>query len=195
MKQFSLLTPLVTLGIFLLPFFDTHPATCIPDKPANKFSSEMATIMKSMKTYTLAVADTMPEKYYDYRPTPGVRTFAEQMKHLTVTMKTQSGYFLHNRPITLREIINLLSEYEKKPLNKKQIMEDMSEAFDLTITTLENMNPDELDMTYDLHIPGIPAKPLSVWAMGMRDHISHTRAQAIMYLRAKGIVPPQYTPF
>src|ERR1700688_439071 len=44
--------------------------------------SEMAVEWQRAKTYTKAYLDAMPEDGYGFKPTPDIRSFAQQMLHL-----------------------------------------------------------------------------------------------------------------
>jgi|CXWL01.1.fsa_nt_gi uncharacterized damage-inducible protein DinB len=159
------------------------------------FGKDMVEIMQHQKSYTLEIAELMPEDKYNYKPTEGVRTFSEHFKHISIIMNKQTNFFLKNIPIEVQSFVNDLQEYEKKSLSKKEIITQLTKEFDDAIKRFESITDAELNIRYELPFPGNPGASLRTWCMGLRDHITHQRGQAIIYLRMNGIKAPQYFPF
>ncbi|MFD0749921.1 DinB family protein [Mucilaginibacter calamicampi] len=133
------------------------------------------------KAYTKAYLDAMPADGYTFKATPEVRSFAEQMLHLA----NASYYFL--------------STITGKPSGQKDLEKTVPQTKDATTKAV-------LD-SYDYVIASIKAIPdadLSkpVTAEGMKttkglllakafEHQTHHRGQVTVYLRLKGVKPPQ----
>jgi uncharacterized damage-inducible protein DinB len=67
-------------------------------------------------------------------------------------------------------------------------------SFDYVIATLPKITPDQLKRTW--HIPswkGRTDPDGRAMILNMFVHTAHHRAQCDVYLRAKGIQPPDYT--
>jgi len=161
------------------------------------FKNDMLEIMSNMKTYTVAIANQMPRDKYDFRPVNNdtVRTFAEQLKHVTVAMRLQTDNVLEGKIFDPRVTAQALAEYEHSTLSKAEIIRDLSEAFDKLNVKLSSMTESQFSEMYTLPFPGSEPKSYRVLMMFVRDHISHHRAQAIVYLRMNGITPIFYRPF
>jgi hypothetical protein len=182
--------------IFCLLFLTvTISAISQPGKAKTAFGKDMVEIMQHQKLYTLQIAELMPEDKYNYKPAEGVRTFAEQFKHISIIMNKQTNYFLEKIPIEVQSFVKDLTEYEMKSITKKQITDQLVKEFDDAIKRFETITENELDSWYALPFPGNPGATLRIWCMGLRDHITHQRGQAIIYLRMNGIKVPQYIPF
>lgn len=165
-------------------------------KANTKFGNDMIEIMKHQKSYTLELAELMPEGKYSYKPTEGVRSFAEHFKHISIIMNKQTNYFLKNIPLKdVQAFLGDLNEYENRNLTKKEIIDQLTKEFDDAIKRFETISDSELEIWYSLPFPGNPGATLRTWCMAVRDHITHQRGQAIIYLRMNGIKVPQYFPF
>lgn len=140
------------------------------------------TFLKHLKTsrdFTLKVAEAMPADSYDFKLTAPQMSFGGQMTHLARGMDLFLCAFSGEKPT------------ESKPASKSKadVMAFMKEAFDKAIQRLEAIRPEQLGTTFKTDIGSMTGLDL---VMGMLDHTTHHRASAEMYLRAKGITPPEY---
>ncbi len=164
----------------------------------SKFGMEMASILENMKTYTIAVAEAMPEDKYDYRPAPEVRSFREQLNHIGRIMEFQTNF-----PLQGKEIDPQTWPEERKKIfgqkmasSKEEMKAFLENQFDQTIEAFKNLEEADLQKEFTFFfLPEKPKKKVPVIAMALRDHISHHRAQAIVYLRINGVEPPFYQLF
>lgn len=164
---------------------------------SSDFGSEMVDIIRHMKTYTVAIANQMPEDKYDFKPTreDTVRSFAQQMKHIAVAVSFQSETLLNRKEFDPRETIRNFDRYENTAMTKTEIVNALSTSFDKLLAKLASMTEADFNQKYKLPFSGSDPKSLRVLTMFVRDHITHHRAQAIIYLRAVGIEPAFYQPF
>ena len=140
-------------------------------------------ILKHLKTsrdFTLKVAEAMPPADYSFKLTAQQMSFAEQMVHLSQGL----DYF----------ISPLFGEKPNPPkpasLSKADVMAFEKTAFDHAIERVSSLTPAQI---------GNPSYPSDEGKMsgldlllGLHDHTTHHRASAEMYLRVKGIKPPEY---
>jgi uncharacterized damage-inducible protein DinB len=141
-----------------------------------------ATFLKHLKTsrdFTLKVAEAMPEASYDFKLTPPQMSFGEQMVHLSQGM----DYFLC--------AFSGCKPGEAKPASnsKADVIAFMKTSFDKAIERVEAISSDQLGKTFKTEEGSLTGQEL---LMGVLDHNTHHRASAEMYLRAKGITPPEY---
>ena len=71
-------------------------------------------------------------------------------------------------------------------------MEQVKASFESTIVLVQKMTPEQITKTYQGKESGSSKTGFDI-LLGMLDHTTNHRASAEMYLRAKGITPPQYT--
>ena len=150
--------------------------------PAAAQTDVKATILKHLKTsedFTVKVAEAMPESDYGFKLTPAQMSFGEQMVHLASSF----DYFL--APMKGEK-----PNPGKPPsMSKADVVAFVKAAFEKAITEVSSLTPAELAKTYK----GEEGTESGVgMLLGMLDHTTHHRASAEMYLRAKGITPPQY---
>jgi uncharacterized damage-inducible protein DinB len=117
------------------------------------------------------------------------------MKHIIIAIKSQTEYVLEGRNFDPRELVKYFEEYEQLNMTKAEILSELNNAFDKLIRKLGSMS--DADFGKKFKLPFSESKPQSfrVLAMFVRDHITHHRAQAIIYLRMNGIEPAFYQPF
>jgi len=140
------------------------------------------------KQFTLDVADAMPAEHYSFKPNSEEMTFGEQMLHIAVS----NVYRFH-------EITGMPSPFEldlNKPLSpdKANVLKVLGQSFDYVIEALPRITPEQLQRNW--HIPSWKGRndpDGRAMIMNMFVHTAHHRAQCEVYLRAKGIKPPDYT--
>jgi uncharacterized damage-inducible protein DinB len=75
-------------------------------------------------------------------------------------------------------------------MSKKDVMAYVRQSFDQTIATVSKLTPAQVSRTYQAFGGSMTGLELLMFVL---DHTTHHRASAEMYLRAKGIVPAEYT--
>jgi uncharacterized damage-inducible protein DinB len=140
------------------------------------------------KQFTIDVAKAMPADLYDFKPNPDEMTFGEQMIHL-------AGANLYR----FHEITGIKPPFDfdpaKPPLSDKQnVLKLLEQSFDYVIEVLPQITPEQLKRTW--HIPSWKGRNESdgrAMILNMFVHTAHHRAQCEVYLRVKGIKPPDYS--
>ena len=140
------------------------------------------------KQFTLDVANAMPADEYGFRPNPEEMTFGEQMLHIAVS----NVYRFH-------EITGIAEPFSidlAKPLSpdKANVVKVLTQSFDYVIDALPGITNEQLQRTW--HIPSWKGRndpDGRAMILNMFVHTAHHRAQCDVYLRAKGIKPPDYT--
>ncbi len=141
-----------------------------------------ATFVKHLTTsrdFTIKVAEAMPAADYDFKLTPPQMSFAGQLIHLSQAL----SYFL--APLAGEKP----NPGEPKSKSKEDVIAFVKLSFDKAISEVSKLTPEQLAKTY--HGEEGTETGLEL-LMGAMDHTTHHRASAEMYLRAKGITPPEY---
>lgn len=127
------------------------------------------TTLKNSESYTIAVAEAMPEKDFHSKPVETVFDFDELINHIAYGIEWWTDNFIKKaetawNPPTAKAnkkktVVYLQQAYAtlRNAINKKQLTDDERKGFYATL-----------------------------------DHITHHRGQATTYLRYKGITPPDY---
>ena len=175
MKKLSLLFTILTLTIVSSSAF------------AQFTQSQMVAEWQRAKKYTKTYLDAMPEDGYGFKPTPEIRSFAQQMLHLS-----DANYVFatvaSDKPNPVGDILAAHNVNEKTVSpTKEAVTKAVMESYDWVITTLQSMTADQLQETtkfgkHDLTRSGLYGKAF--------EHQTHTRGQTAIYLRLKGVTPP-----
>jgi uncharacterized damage-inducible protein DinB len=144
--------------------------------------SQMVAEWQRAKTYTKAYLDAMPEDGYGFKPTPEVRSFAQQMLHLT-----DGNYFLVSAANGKPSPMGQTSAEKTVPPNKEAVTKAVMDGYDFVIASLQAMTPDQLQQTITLQ--GHTVSKGIAFAKAF-EHQTHHRGQTVIYLRLKGVTPP-----
>lgn len=137
------------------------------------------------KDYTLRYIDAMPEKGINYGPTDSVRTFREQMLHISSANMGIAAQALGATP-TIEDVRGLEKSDGYK--TKAEIAEVVALSYDFIITNIESGSADKLSEQtklfgqYDMTIGEALQKAFI--------HQTHHRGQCAIYIRMEGAVPP-----
>ena len=143
---------------------------------------------KISKQFTLDVANTMPAEFYSFKPNPEEMTFGEQMVHIA-----GSNVFRFQQITAIKPPFNF-DPSKPGPTDKPSVMKMLDQSFDYVIRVLPQITPEQLRRTW--HIAswkGRTDPDGRAMIMNMFVHTAHHRAQCEVYLRVKGIKPPDYT--
>src|SRR5581483_10015195 len=103
---------------------------------------EMIAEWQRAKEYTKAYLDAMPEDGYGFKPTPEIRSFAQQMLHLAdgnYLFATSASDKPNPMGVTLpKHDVNEKTIAQTKDATTKAVMD----SYDFVIATLQNMTPE-----------------------------------------------------
>lgn len=135
------------------------------------------------KVYTKEYLDAMPEKYINFKPARNTRTFAEQMLHMSQGTIELIATGTGAKPIYEGKVLEKANEYK----NKVALIKVVMESYDYAIESIKNMDASKLD---NLVKRGEYETNQYGWLNKAFEHQTHHRAQTTIYLRLKGIKPP-----
>jgi uncharacterized damage-inducible protein DinB len=135
--------------------------------------------MKS-KALTLSVAEAMPAENYDYKPFADARSFGGELQHLGQAEAHYLGLFGKSHAPSV----------PSGDTSKAATTKYLTALFDWSISVVGQLSAGDLTKTFGNGKGGSMAG-LDLLYQAM-IHTAHTRGYAEMYLRNKGIVPPQY---
>jgi uncharacterized damage-inducible protein DinB len=135
---------------------------------------------KKSKDLTLKVAEAMPAENYDYKPFPDARAFGGELQHLGQA----EGYYL-----------GMLGKSKapaapKGDTSKAATVKYLTENFDWAIGVVGQLTAADITKSFNPgRGPSMTGLDILYQAM---IHTAHTRGYGEMYLRNKGIKPPEY---
>ncbi|MDC7995062.1 DinB family protein [Altibacter sp. HG106] len=132
------------------------------------------------KLYLLEIAETMPEDGYDFKPSPRQMSFQEQLLHIQQNMHWLGTTYFSEETYT---------KVDATTLSKQQLLEALSERFDLVAKQVQATSNEKLSETVDFFAG--PKNRLQMLQL-LQDHVTHHRGQLIVYLNLKDLSPPRY---
>jgi uncharacterized damage-inducible protein DinB len=139
-------------------------------------------VLTNAKAYTERYLEAMPADGYNFKPTAETRSFAQQMLHLA----DANYYFISIASGKPSPLGAGLAEQTVSP-TKEATIQAVMDSYDFIATALSGTTQDQLSETVsfgDLEIPRLAA------FFKAFEHQAHHRGQAVIYLRLKGITPP-----
>ena len=152
--------------------------------PVSAFSQSdlKSLVLKHLKTsedFTVKVAEAMPASDYDFRLSSPQMSFGQQLVHLSQGFDYILSPFFGEKP----------NPPKPKSTSKDDVIAFIKSSFDRAINRISSLTPEQVSKNYTSE--GYTASGQDL-LLGVLDHTTHHRASAEMYLRAKGITPPEY---
>jgi uncharacterized damage-inducible protein DinB len=145
--------------------------------------SEMIKEWERAKAYTKEYLDAATEEAYSFKPTPEMRTFGQQMLHLT-----DGNYGLVSAACGKTSPYGR-GELEKSALKTKaEITKATLDGYDYVIAAVKEMDDAKFATNVKLMNFEMPAEVLLAKVF---EHQTHHRGQTTVYLRLSGLTPPQ----
>ena len=144
-------------------------------------------VVKVHKAAVLRYIDAAPDSMLGFRPTPGVRNFAEQIEHAA-----GSDALIVHLAITGSDKVPPLGDPKVYLKDKAALKVYAAAAMDHTITMLNGLSDAAMSeeiVQFGHKVPRYRA------LMELLDHFPWTLGQTVPYLRLNGVTPPEYTPF
>ncbi|PMD96548.1 damage-inducible protein DinB [Siphonobacter sp. BAB-5405] len=156
-----------------------------------QFSQAQMTLQENVneweraKAYTKEYLDAMPESGYSLKPTAEIRSFAQQMLHLT------DANYLFSSAATGEKSPYGIAELEKSTtdLSKANVTKLVLAGYDFVIEGIKQMKPAQLSEKIKLFDRFEMTRAMAL-AKDF-EHQTHHRGQTTIYLRLAGVTPPQ----
>ncbi len=176
-KRFcTMIFRVVAIGAVLPVVF---AVAALPAAAQSGFKDTIVKHLTTSKEFTLKVAEAMPAADYGYKLTPPQMSFGGQMTHLGQALTYFLSPFSGEKP----------NPGKPKSESKEDVIAFVRMSYDNAIATVQKLTPEQLEKTYKSEEGTNTGMEL---LLGMMDHTTHHRASAEMYLRSKGITPPEY---
>ena len=137
------------------------------------------------RTAVLAYIAAMPDSATGYRPTPGVRTFAEQFDHIVSTNLDVAAIALKGL-----KAAPSLGDSAVYLHNKAALQRYAAATYDYFLDALKAATPAQLARPVAMY--GQPPQPAGRLATLSLEHSVWTLGQVVPYLRLNGVTPPAY---
>ncbi|MGH9842844.1 MAG: DinB family protein [Blastocatellia bacterium] len=152
--------------------------------PADRIAGMVAEWTRA-RDYTKEYLDVMPEDGLALKPNPDIRSFSEQMLHLT------AGFYFFAKPVFGVDApvadVRGFEKVEKLNKSKADLTKAVMEGYDFVLAQIKTMTPAKLDETVTVFGTKMPRHVAIAKAF---EHQTHHRGQTTIYIRLKGIKPP-----
>lgn len=152
-----------------------------------QFIPEFLDELKLSRAYTMECAQAMPGERYEFRPVPEVRTFGQQLVHLSEAVPGLYELFVEGKKAPTHPF----SEGGKEPmLSKEEIVARLGMGFDYVERSAAKLSVATLRQSTKIFGGRVISKHRML--RFLLDHTTHHRGQTIVYLRLNHIQPPLY---
>jgi uncharacterized damage-inducible protein DinB len=135
------------------------------------------------KAYTKTYLDAMPADGYAFKATPEVKSFAQQMLHLA------AENYLFGAGATGKTAATDLTDAEKKVTpTKEATTKAVLDSYDYVIAAIKTIPVADMNKEVTFYNQKSTAALLLLKGF---EHQTHHRGQTTVYLRLKGVTPPQ----
>ena len=177
---------IAAVALTLLPL--ALPAPLAAQKAPLISQAALITIVENHKGAVLRYIDAAPDSMLGFRPTPGVRTFAQQIEHAA-----GSDALIVQLAITgSAKGIPAMGDTAVYLHDKAALKKYAAAAMDYTITMLRGVSAPAMDETI-VQFGNKVTRGRAL--MELLDHFPWTLGQTVPYLRLNGVTPPAYSPF
>ena len=154
--------------------------------PGDSIKSMLVKEWQRAKDYTQEYLKAMPANKYSFRATDSVRTFAQQMLHIT-----QANMFLVSTA-TGEKASYSGPDLEKSPgaQSADSVMYYVNTSYDFAINAIKKLPASSLMQTATLNMGRSITETRLTWLLKSFEHQTHHRGQTTIYLRMAGVHPP-----
>ena len=169
----------------LIPLLLLLPAASIPLRAQAGPYPDLLADWQRNRTAVLAYIDAMPDSATGFHPTPGVRTFAQQVKHVAAV-----NYLVFATVLGEKPPVDTGEENGPASIKSKaEITKFLRDSFAYGHRALATLTPENSVAPIDS-----PFGKDKVTRLGMATliigHCFDHYGQMVLYLRMNGIVPP-----
>lgn len=135
------------------------------------------------KAYTREYLDSMPDKDYSLKPTPEMRSFAEQMLHIA-----DANYGFSSAATGEKPPFGFGEAEKSADKSKEAVTRVVMESYDFAINCIKKLTPAQLNEKFKL-MDRFEITKEQAFEKAF-EHQTHHRGQTTVYLRLAGVKPP-----
>jgi uncharacterized damage-inducible protein DinB len=150
----------------------------------DEIKTQFVTDWERAKSYTLDYLNTMPADKYSAKPVDSIRSFAQQMLHLSAgvvgLISTATGEKIGSFP-------GRGLENSATAQSKDSVVYYVTKSYDFAIESVKKLDPNKLG-----ELVGQAPRQVTrfAWLLKAFEHQTHHRGQTTIYIRLQGIRPP-----
>lgn len=136
------------------------------------------------KSYTQEYLEAMPSESFGIKPTQEIRSFAQQMLHLT-----DGNYGFASAATGIESPVRMGDSENTTDQSKENVVKLVLAGYDFVINCLKSMDESQLEDKIQLFGQFDMTKRKALEKCF--EHQTHHRGQVTVYLRLAGVTPPQ----
>ena len=181
------------------PFFSLLLTLCIlflkaQNSPNDLLKQQLIIDWERAKAYTQEYLDAMPADKYSFRADDSIRTFAQQMLHLSQATAGMAFFGTGSQNNIIQNMfIKPPQVFENLPAvqSKDSVMYYVNTSYDFMINAIKSLDFAKLSEVVTQTLPGGKRSATRLaWLLKAFEHQTHHRGQCTVYLRLLGIRPP-----
>lgn len=134
------------------------------------------------KAYTKLYLETMPDDGYDFKPNADIRSFADQLMHLA-----NANYNFASLASGVKSPVERGSLEKSADKSKATTTKTVLDSYDFVINALKGMTDEQMKEIVKMGNNEMSKELVFAKAF---EHQTHHRGQTTIYIRMKGIKPP-----
>jgi uncharacterized damage-inducible protein DinB len=165
-------------------------ALALPAFSQTGIQDALAKHWKTSGDFTIAVAKVMPAESYNFRPNPEEMSFGQVMAHIALAnLGACSRASGTPRPELPAKIAAWSKDTNKIDVDRDTAIQFLTDSFSFCYSAVNGMSAEKLHAMVGPEGRQMTAFE-TLWSYF--THTAHHRGQAEVYLRVKGIKPPDY---
>ena len=153
-------------------------AAAQPSFPPTSFLTPAKATWESTRSLVIGIVEVMPEDKYDFKPTPSVRTFRDNVIHLVA-----ENYLFFGR-VAGENLGNPAQNLK----SRDELLKALRESYDYGAKVWAGLTEEKaLEM---IEVRGQKVQRWSAILGAIQDNMNHY-GNLVVYLRLNGIVPPR----
>ncbi len=157
----------------------------LPSLAAAQTRQQLVADAQRERDNVLAYIDAMPDSAMTFMPTPGVRTFAQQIEHIVTTQLEVSAIAIRAGTAAPFTADTSVIFHQKAALR-----EYAARVYTFAIESLQAATPAQLSRQVSMY--GQPLEAAGRVAAYAHEHSVWTLGSTVPYLRLNGVTPPAY---
>jgi uncharacterized damage-inducible protein DinB len=168
-----------SVGVAVLGMLGTVGAAAAqPTVPATSFLTPVRTTWESTRNLVIGIVEVMPEDKYDFKPTPNVRTFRDNVIHLVA-----ENYLFFGR-VAGENLGNPAQNLK----SRDELIKALRESYDYGAKVWAGLTEERaLEM---IEVRGQRVQRWSAILGAIQDNMNHY-GNLVVYVRLNGLVPPR----
>jgi len=151
---------------------------------AQESVSERIKDWERAKAYTLEYMEAMPADKYDFKPTEEIRSFAQQMLHIT-----DANYGFGSAALGVESPVGGGESEKTENTSRENVIKLVNAGYDFVIDNLKSMSEDQMEESVKVFGQFEMTKGTALDKAF--EHQTHHRGQTTVYLRLAGVKPPK----